>query len=488
MKKAFTFLLIFVLALGLISPSITYAEEYNETETLEDSGEDGEDGEETSEEQTTEEVEKYDTNGFPIIQSPCALVMDARTGQILYEKDGYSKQYPASITKVMTVLVALEEGNLEDTITLSDNAVWGFDRESSHIGLDVGEQIKMKDALYAILMVSANEASIAVAEHIAGSEEAFCQLMNEKAKEIGCTQTNFTNVTGFHDENHYTSAHDIALITQEAMKYGTFLDISACTYYEIPPTNYIDDIRYLWQDNALIGETSDYYYSYGQGGKFGYSAEAKGALTVWAAYDDMQLICVTMGADPSTATYTDSVRLFDYFFYSYYYYSPLTDFEFSAEQLTSVQNLLNTYYKCENAGTLKLTTTTDKEILIFYDTDVDKITYSLNLSTDRIDKSMIGTLEIKDDKNSYLTVPVSFSGYIKSNDPEAIRKAYADGTLRKVEPENKGKTISLISIIIIILVIGFFVVPLQITRKPKQFILGRISYFIDNIRKNNLRG
>ncbi len=484
MKKAITFLLMFILIIGISTPSISYAEEYEEAEYQEEAQENEE---ASSEEETTEEKQKYDAKGFPIIDSPCGLVMDARTGQIVYEKDGYSKRSPASVTKIMTVLIALEKGKLDDVITLSENAVWGFDRESSHIGLDVGEEIRMEDALYAIMMSSANEASIAVAEHIAGSEEAFCELMNQKAKEIGCTNTNFTNVTGFHQENHYTTAHDIALITKEAMQHQKFLDISACTYYEIPPTNYIDDIRYLTQDALIMEDTSEYYYGYCQGAKHGYTAEANGVLTAWASYDDMQLICVTMGANPSTGNYTDSVKLFDYFFYSYYYYAPFTDFEFTAEQLTSVQNLLNKYYDCDNAGTLTLSTDTDKEILIFYDTDVDEITKTLNLSADNIEQNIIGTLDIKDDKNTYLSVPVSFSGYIKSNDPEAIRQAYADGTLRKINNEADKKSLS-IGFILIIAIVIFFLLPLNITKKVKSLILNKLSYFINNIRKNNLRG
>ncbi len=485
MKKIITSILIF--ALVLLSPvnmSTALAEDWEE-EYIEDT-EYVEEGEDTSEEDTTEEAteetteEPKDENGFPIITCQSAIVMDAATGQVIYEKDAYSKQYPASTTKLMTSLIILENGSMNDTITMSDNAIWGIDRDSSNIGLDVGEEISMKDGLYAILMSSANEVCVGAAEHISGSTDAFVALMNAKAKELGCTSTNFVNVNGLHDENHYTTCYDLALIAREALKNETLKEISACTYYEVPPTNITSDIRYLWQNNELVCETSDYYYSYCTGGKTGYTDEAGGTLVSWATYNDMELICVVMNTQPKNNIFADTIKLYNYMFYNYYHHSFLKDFEFSPEQLTDVQKALNEYYGCENAGKLQLYADTNQELLINYSADPNSFWESLTISTDRIDEGIIGTLTVYDSNLTYIKLPVYFSGYVRSDDPEAIRTAYADGSLRKI-PEKKATSIikkSAVWIIVFALILLFL--PIRLTAAPRNILF---SIFKGNNKK-----
>ncbi len=476
MKKIITSILIF--AIVLFYPSISlnvYAQDLDEeyiesTEYSEDNYIENVDDASTEEftEETTEEAK--DEHGFPAISCNSAIVMDAVTGQVLYEKDAYSKQYPASTTKIMTALVALEQGNMTDTLIMSENAIWGIDRDSSNIGLDVGETINMTDGLYAILMSSANEVCVATAEHISGSTEAYVSLMNEKAKDIGCTNTNFVNVNGLHNENHYTCAYDLAIMARTALENDTFREISACTYYEIPPTNLINDTRYLWQNNELICGTSDYYYSYCTGGKTGYTDEAGGTLVSWATYNDMELICVVMNTQPKNNIFADSIKLYNYMFYNYYRDGFMMDFEFSPEQLTEVQNALDDYYGCENAGQLKLTADTSKELLVNYSSDPSKFWKSLTISTDRIDQGIIGTLKVYDSSVTYLNLPVYFSGYVPSDDPEAIRKAYSEGTLRKI-PESKSVSIIkklAVWIVVLVLIIIFLPKRLNTGKKKKK--------------------
>ena len=476
LKKIITSILIF--AIVLFYPSISlnvYAQDLDEeyiesTEYSEDNYIEIVDDASTEEatEETTEEAK--DEHGFPAISCNSAIVMDAVTGQVLYEKDAYSKQYPASTTKIMTALVALEQGNMTDTLIMSENAIWGIDRDSSNIGLDVGETINMTDGLYAILMSSANEVCVATAEHISGSTEAYVSLMNEKAKDIGCTNTNFVNVNGLHNENHYTCAYDLAIMARTALENDTFREISACTYYEIPPTNLINDTRYLWQNNELICGTSDYYYSYCTGGKTGYTDEAGGTLVSWATYNDMELICVVMNTQPKNNIFADSIKLYNYMFYNYYRDGFMMDFEFSPEQLTEVQNALDDYYGCENAGQLKLTADTSKELLVNYSSDPSKFWKSLTISTDRIDQGIIGTLKVYDSSVTYLNLPVYFSGYVPSDDPEAIRKAYSEGTLRKI-PESKSVSIIkklAVWIVVLVLIIIFLPKRLNTGKKKKK--------------------
>lgn len=483
LKKIITSILIFTLIL-LYPHNITtmYAEEYEE-----EYAEDGEwDEEATSSEETTEEIpqETKDENGFPIITCQSAIVMDAKTGQVIYEKDGYSKQYPASTTKIMTALILLEHGNMNDILTMSENAIWGIDRDSSNIGLDVGEKISMQDGLYAILMSSANEVCVAAAEHISGSTQAFVSLMNTKAQELGCTSTNFVNVNGLHDDNHYTCAYDLAIIAREALKNDSFREMSACTYYEIPPTNLINDTRYLWQNNELICETSSYYYSYCTGGKTGYTDQAGGTLVSWASYNDMELICVVMNTQPKANIFTDSIKLYDYMFYNYYHHTLLEDFEFSPEQLTNVQNVLNNYYGCENAGQLKLHAETNQRLLVNYASDPDAFGNSLTISTDRIDEGIIGTLSVHDSNLTYIQLPVYFSGYVRSDDPEAIRAAYADGSLRQIPEENAPKLAKKLALWIAIFALILLFLPIRLTAAPRQIIL---SIFKKNKKKKKRR-
>ncbi len=471
MKKIITSILI--LALSVFSPlgqAYCHAEEWEEEYIEENYSEETSEGEEETSEEEQEETteEQKDEHGFPVITCQSAIVMDASTGQVIYEKDGYSKQYPASTTKIMTALIALEKGNMNDTLVMSENAIWGIDRDSSNIGLDVGEEITMKDGLYAILMSSANEVCVGAAEHISGSTDAYVALMNERATQIGCTNTNFTNVNGLHNENHYTCAYDLALMAREALNNPTFREMSACTYYEVPPTNIISDTRYLWQNNELICGTSDYYYSYCTGGKTGYTDEAGGTLVSWASYNDMELICVVMNTQPKNNIFQDSIKLYNYMFYNYYRDSFMLDFEFSPEQLTEVQNTLNDYYGCENAGQLKLTADTKKELLVNYSADPGRFWKSLDISTDRINEGIIGTLTVYDSNITYLKLPVYFSGYIRSDDPEAIRTAYADGTLRKI-PEKKSVSIFKKTIVwIIVLAIIIIFLPKRISSNTQK--------------------
>ena len=346
------------------------------------------------------------------------VVMDAATGQVIYAKDAYEKRYPASITKVMTVLVALEHGNLEDTITMSDTAVWGIERDSSHIALDVGEEINFEDALYAVLLVSANEAAWGVAEHVAGTLDKFCDLMNQKAEELGCVSTHFVNANGLHDDEHYTCAYDMALIAREAIKNDKFREITATTHYIIPPTNKQEEERELWQNNKLIKEESDFYYPYCEGGKTGFTDQALGTLVTWAKKDDVELICVVMHSRPTSTTYTDSKALYEYYFNNYSYASPLTSFEFTDEDISKAEMALNNYFDGLNAGTLSLSVDTNARFLVRNGLNADNMVLTFN--TDSIDEEnkQVGTLSVGTADETYISLPVYYSGYAYKPIPE----------------------------------------------------------------------
>jgi D-alanyl-D-alanine carboxypeptidase len=263
----------------------------------------------------------------PNVFAESAIVMEASTGLILYEKNINKAHYPASITKIMTALLAIENSNMGEVVTFSKNAVFDVDLDSSRIGIDVDEQLTMQQCLYGILLESANEVSYAVAEHVAGSVDEFAKMMTKRAKELGCLNTNFTNPHGLHDEEHYTSSYDMALITREAMKNDTFRKIFSSRTYQIPPTNIQSETRYLRNHHKFVLQ-QDYRYDDCIGGKTGYTSNSKFTLVSVAKRGDLELICVIMKDDSSEHQYKDTQKLFDYAFDNFSIY-PIADLESS---------------------------------------------------------------------------------------------------------------------------------------------------------------
>ena len=258
----------------------------------------------------TNEIEGWPDG--PVVEAESAIIMEASTGTILYEKNINDPHYPASITKIMTTLLAIENSSLDEIVTFSTEAVFGIERNSSHIGIDVGEQLTMEQCLYGIMLASANEVSYAVAEHVAGDLDTFVQMMNDRAAELGCLNTNFVNANGLPDENHYTTVYDMALITKAALKNDIFRKISSTKTYSIPPTNIQSETRYFENHHRMVRNTK-YYYDGCFGGKTGYTIAAKNTLVTFANKNNMDLICVTMKTD-GTQVYIDTAALLDYGF------------------------------------------------------------------------------------------------------------------------------------------------------------------------------
>ncbi len=246
-------------------------------------------------------------------ESPSAIVMEMSTGTVLYEKNCREKLYPASITKIMTVMIALEHCDLNEIVTFSDASI--DNTEGSSIARDYGEQMTMEDCLYAIMLASANECAYAVAEHVAGDVDSFTKLMNDKAKELGCVNTHFENPHGLHDDNHYTCSYDMALIGKAAYGNETFRIITGTKARMIPPTNKHDEETPLQSHNKLLHryQSGNFVYEYCTGGKTGYTSAANATLVTFAEKDDMALVAVVMNTD-NTSQWTDSIAMFNYGF------------------------------------------------------------------------------------------------------------------------------------------------------------------------------
>ena len=279
----------------------------------------------------------------PETLSPGVILMEESTGTILYEKNSDEAHYPASITKIMTTLLALENGNLSDMVTFSDDAI--NNTEGSGIARDYGEQMTLEQCLYGVMLESANECAYAVAEHVGGTVENFVDMMNAKAKELGCTNTHFANPHGLQDENHYTTAHDMALIAQAAYQNETFRIIIGTKMYTIPPTNKHAEETVLRNHHDMLctyhNANRKYLYPYCVGGKTGYTATANSTLVTYAEKDGMTLICVVMNTQ-SPNQFIDTVNLFDYAFDNFQVLNVAeNDTNYSAETTVDNGNLDN---------------------------------------------------------------------------------------------------------------------------------------------------
>lgn len=264
--------------------------------------------------------EKYDiaTNEIsgwpkgPEIYSETGVLMEAETGTVLYDSGKDETRYPASITKVMTTLLALENSSLDEEVTFTQT---GLERiyEGTNINMQVGEVLTMEQCLYAVMIKSANEVAAQVAEHVGGTQEKFVEMMNERAQELGCTNTNFANPSGLPDENHWTTANDMALIFREALKNEEFVKIIGTLSYTIEPTNMNPEPRTLTSHHALLVPSAPEHYDGCIGGKTGVTEAAKNTLVTAAKRDGMTLIAVVMRADPGQVC-ADTTALFDYGF------------------------------------------------------------------------------------------------------------------------------------------------------------------------------
>lgn len=247
-----------------------------------------------------------------------AIVMEAESGAILYAKNIDGKAYPASITKVLTALVALENGNLSDKITISDSCIDFLEYGDAHIGMTAGEEITLNDALHALLLASANEVAYAIGDNIGEDYQWFINQMNTRAKELGAVNSNFVNTNGLNDENHYTTARDMALITRELYtEHQEFQTISETLQYSIPPTNLQPESRIFQQKHKMFYESSEYYYPYVTAGKTGYTEQAMNTLVTCADDGNMKLICVVLKTHGRNV-YTDTKALLEYGFANFH--------------------------------------------------------------------------------------------------------------------------------------------------------------------------
>jgi len=246
----------------------------------------------------------------PDILSRAAVLIDAQTGQILFEKNKDEKLYPASITKIMTIYLAALSGNTELT-KASEQAIDAVPRDTSNIAIDYGEEFSLEQLMYAAQLMSANDACNVIAEHVSGSIEEFVKLMNKTARQFGTRNTNFSNANGLVNENHYTTAYDFALITQNAIKNKEFMKVFSEVEYSIPYTNKKQEMRNMVAQHRMM-HWPQYEYLNVMGGKAGYTTESQHTLVTYGEKNGIKVIAVVLKSPDFNTVYKDTEKLLEY--------------------------------------------------------------------------------------------------------------------------------------------------------------------------------
>ena len=293
--------------------------------------------------------------------SKSALLMDMTTGRMIYGKNVDVKMYPASTTKIMTCILALEKGNLSDMVTANYQALASITLDDSQIGILIGEEFTLEQLVYSMMVQSANDAANVIAIHIAGSIDSFVELMNNKAQELGMTNTHFVNACGVHDDNHYTTARDLAILARYAMQNETFRNIVKTVVYKIPPTAKYKVERILTNTNLFLSTIRSLQYMYPPctGIKTGHTSQSGYCLVASAEYNDTNLLAVSMGCPPNTDpndnegsfSYIDTRNMFQFGFDNYLHQVIATPGDMVADK---------TVYEAKN--NLRVALTVDNEV------------------------------------------------------------------------------------------------------------------------------
>ena len=345
-----------------------------------------------------------------------ALLMDMNSGRVLYSKNPDERVFPASITKIMTGIIALETGNMNDTVAATYDALKTITLEDSAMGILLDEELTMEQLVNGMLIHSANDAANVIAVHLAGSVEGFADMMNQKAQELGMTGTHFVNACGSHDDNHYTTARDIAILAKYAMQNEQFREIVKTVIYKISPTNRYTQERTLVNTNMFLSTilSTYHYYPPAIGVKTGHTSQAGYCLASAASYNETELMAVVMNCDnldtkANAYSYTESKRLFDFGFDNY-----------THQTLVSVGDIVNDskVYEAKNDMRVAVTVDTDVSALISNkegSTDFVRPVYDMpeQVSAPIAKGDALGTVTYY-----YNDVPVGSANLVATNDVE----------------------------------------------------------------------
>ena len=268
------------------------------------------------------------------VNAKSALMIETNTGKIIYEDNINEQNYPASVTKILTAILTIENCELDDTATVTQTAISNIPEGYVVAPLYVGEQIKIEDLLYALMLKSSNDAAYVLAEHVGGSVDGFSDIMNKKAKEIGCKNSHFVNPNGIHNPEHYTTAYDMYLISKYAMENETFAKIVSTYKHTLPATNkYPNKDRIMENTNSFINPSSSYYNESVKGIKTGTTDQAGNCLITDSAQNGLEFITVVLGAQTSNSKFSETQKMIDYAFKNY----TLTELHKKGDVITNIE-------------------------------------------------------------------------------------------------------------------------------------------------------
>lgn len=337
----------------------------------------------------------------PVVGAESAILIEAETGTILYAKNIHEQEYPASTTKILTALIASEQCSMDEIVSFSYDAIYDTPRDSSHIAMDVGQELTLEQCLYAILIRSANEVCFATAEHITRTTDwsVFADMMNERAEELGCLNSHFANPNGLPDDNHYTTAYDLAMIGRAFFDNELLCKITLTRRMEFEATDKLPQGK-LEVNLMKIIPGGEYAYEYIVGCKTGYTEQARSCLVSCAEKDGLKLICVVM-KDEAPYQYEDTISLFNYGFANFEkVYVAQTDSEYNidnsslfygGEDIFGSSDAFLTLNKDDFIVLPKTVNFDDTESVISYDTENEDEAALITYSYHGVD---IGTIRV----------------------------------------------------------------------------------------------
>lgn len=314
------------------------------------------------------------------LNSTSAYLLDVSSGQVLYERNSHEKLYPASLTKILTAIVVVENANLDETVTISKSAINSVEFGYISSNLKEGEELTVEQLLNILIVSSANDVAVALAEHISGSVDNFAILMNETATKIGCTNSNFVNPNGTHNENHYSTAYDLSLIGNYALKFDILKKIFAKTSFTLPSTNlYTSEDRVYSTTNEILLSWNNNYYKYAKGMKTGFTTPAGFCLITYAQKDDLQLLSVVLNSSTSDNRYLETKKILDYGFNN-----------FSLKKFANKGDIIQTVsVKGATKDTKKLNLILNDDLFITVDNDLDLSTVKPQININKKIKAPI---------------------------------------------------------------------------------------------------
>lgn len=416
--------------------------------------------EEVNQSDIIEENQDIDINQGLDLHSEGAVLIETNSGKVLYDKNMNKRLYPASITKILTAILVIENCDLSENVVASSEAVNSIPSGYTLAGIKAGETFTVEQLLQVTMLRSANEAATILAEHVSGSVEEFANLMNAKAKEIGCLDSNFVNANGMHDENHYSTAYDMALIQQYCMKNEEYRRISSLTSCSLPNTElYNEEPREFKNTHAFLINEDENYYKYAISGKTGYTTPAKNCLVTSTDKNGFELtvvvLCTSGKIDGVSARYYDTMQLINYGYDNY----RVSNFLGKNSAVETIE-IETTERKKE---TLKLLLETDISVICKKDDSISKTDGEVKLNdiTLPISKGdVLGTITYKINENEYI------SNLIAERNIEEATVAQVNFI---TEESNDSIVIILLGtlILIAIIVVILFIVVIKNERKIK---------------------